>query len=56
MPNDHRRFPTSFQLDHFYVEPGVIVNRWARAKRKGPYKNQYSDHDMIDMTATCPIN
>lgn len=56
MPSDHRRFPTSFQLDHFYVESGVTVNRWALANRNVSYKNQYSDHDMIYMTATFPAN
>ena len=56
MPDDHRRFPTSFQLDHVYFESDVTVNRWALANRNVSYKNQYSDHDMIYMTATFPAN
>ena len=56
LPNDHRRFPRSFQLDHFYVERGVTVNHWVLANRKVPYKNQYSDHAMIYMMATFPVN
>lgn len=55
VPKDRRRFPRAFQLDRFFVEPAVTVNKWSLANRgSNSYKKQYSDHDMIYMSATFP--
>jgi endonuclease/exonuclease/phosphatase family metal-dependent hydrolase len=47
MPSDHRRFPTAFQLDHFFVQRSAAVTAFGLLTRDVGYASQYSDHDMI---------
>jgi endonuclease/exonuclease/phosphatase family metal-dependent hydrolase len=47
VPSDHRRFPSAFQLDHFFVQRNASVTAFGLLTRDVGYSSQYSDHDMI---------